>query len=143
MRPSGATPPCGPTLQCCRSSAQGAPVVLLVVVAVLPGADRGPPVLVVAVPADRAREAVVEADARLPAELVAQLVRAERVAAVVPGAVGHVLDQRLVAPGELEHAPDHLDVLALVRAAGVVRLARAAALEHRVDRAAEVLHVQP
>src|SRR4051794_13986636 len=118
-------------------------VVLLVVVPVLAGADRGPPVLVVAVPVDGPGEAVLEAHPRLPAELRAELVRAERVAAVVPGAVRHVLDQRLVAAGQLEDAVDHIDVLALVGAADVVRLARAAALQHRVDAAAEVLDIQP
>ena len=82
-------------------------------------------------------------DLRLPAELVAQLLGGERVAAVVAGAVGDVLDQRLVAAGQLDHPLDHLDVLALVGAADVVGLAGAALHQHGVDAAAEVLDVEP
>src|SRR5687767_12338860 len=102
-------------------------VVPLVVLAVLAGADRRPPVLVVAVPVHRARQPVLEADLGLPAELVAELRRAERVALVVAGAVGHVLDQRLVTAGQIEDPAHDVDVLALVRPAHVVRLAGAAA----------------
>ena len=59
------------------------------------------------------------------------------------GAVGDVLDQRLVAAGQLDHPLHHLDVLALVGAADVVGLAGAAVHQHRVDAAAEVLDVEP
>ena len=74
---------------------------------------------------------------------LAQLVGGERVAAVVAGAVGDVLDQRLVGAGQLDHPLDHLDVLALVGAADVVGLAGPALHQHRVDAAAEVLDVEP
>ena len=67
---------------------QRAAVLALVVLAVLARADRLPPPLVVAVPGDRALEALVEAHLRAPAELVAELLRAQRVAAVVAEAVG-------------------------------------------------------
>ena len=73
----------------------------------------------------------------------ADLVRGEAVAAVVALAVGHVLDQRLVAAGQLQDALDDLDVLALVGAADVVGLARPPLLQHQGDGAGEVLHVQP
>ena len=73
------------------------PVLLLVVLAVLAGADRAPPLLVVAIPGHGLLEALGEVDLRLPAELLAELLGGERVAAVVAGAVGDVLDQRLVA----------------------------------------------
>ena len=61
----------------------------------------------------------------------------------MPGAVLDVLDQRLVAAGQLDDPAHDLDVLALVRAADVVGLARPAALEDGVDAAAEVLDVEP
>src|SRR5215211_4078536 len=115
----------------------------LVVLAVLTRADRRPPPLVVAVPLDRPLEPLIEADLRLPAELRAQLVARQGVAAVVAGAVAHVLDQRRVPAGQLQDAPDHVEVLALVRSAHVVGLARTAAEQHGVDGAAEVLHVEP
>src|SRR6201996_2109081 len=102
-------------------------VLAFVVLAVLAGADRPPPVLVLAVPVDGARDPLVEVDLRLPAELGLQLLRGERVAAVVAGAVGDVLDQRLVAADQLDHPLHDLDVLALLRAADVVGLARLAA----------------
>ena len=78
-----------------RLLAQRAAVLALVVRAVVAGADRLPPGAVVAVPGDGALEALGEAHLRLPAER-ADLLGAERVAAVVAGAVGDVLDQRLV-----------------------------------------------
>ena len=67
----------------------------------------------------------------------------ERVAAVVAGAVGDVGDQRLVAVGEREDAPDDLEVGELVRAADVVDVARLAPLEDGVDRGAAVLDEEP
>src|SRR4051794_25173701 len=73
------------------SAGELAAVLALVVLAILAGADRLPPPGVVAVPVDRLLEALGEAPRRLPAEL-ADLRARERVAAVVPGPVGHVLD---------------------------------------------------
>src|SRR6266536_2929616 len=61
-----------------------APVLALVVLAVLARSDRGPPPLVVAVPLDGLLEALREAAARLPAQL-ADLRGRQGVAAVVPG----------------------------------------------------------
>src|SRR4051812_33547810 len=68
-----------------------AAVLAFVVVAVRAGADRLPPPLVVAVPLHSLLEALGEATGRFPAEL-ADLGARERVAAVVAGAVGHILD---------------------------------------------------
>src|SRR4051812_26856481 len=76
-------------------------VVALVVRAVVAGADRLPPPGVVAVPGDGLLEALGEADGGLPAQR-ADLLGAERVAAVVPGAVGDVLDLGLVGARELD-----------------------------------------
>src|ERR1044072_9217321 len=123
--------------------AKRAAVLLLVVLAVLAGADRAPPLLVVAVPLHGPLQPLGEVDLRLPAELVAELLGGERVAAVVARAVGDVLDQRLVGAGQLDHPPDDLDVLALVGAADVVGLAGPAVHQHRVDPAAEVLDEEP
>src|SRR3954468_18038638 len=88
------------------SVGQRAPVLALVVLAVLAGADRPPPPLVVPVPVDRAGQAVVPLHLWRPAQLALQLVRGQRIAAVVPGAIGDVLDQRLVLTGQLEDLPD-------------------------------------
>src|SRR4051812_12111222 len=128
---------------CMRLVGQRPPVLALVVLAVLAGPDRAPPPLVVAVPGDGLAEPVVELHPRLPAELRPDLLGRQRVAAVVTRAVGHVLDQGLVAARQLDDALDDVDVLVLARAADVVDLAGAAALERRVDRAREVLDVEP
>ena len=114
----------------------------LVVLAVVAGADRAPPGLVLAIPLDGALEPGVEADGRLPPEALGA-VGGERVPAVVAGAVGDVGDQRLVAAGELQDPLDDVDVGELVGPADVVDLARLPALEHDRDRAAEVAHVEP
>src|SRR5436190_833141 len=105
------------------------PVVALVVVEVVARADRRPPPLVVPVPVDRQREPVREPRARLPAERP-HPVGGQRVAAVVAGPVGHVLDQRLVPPRQREDAADELEVRLLVGPADVVDLARLATREH-------------
>src|SRR3954470_19219672 len=125
------------------TSAERLAVLLFVVLAVLAGADRAPPVLVVAVPLHGPLEALVEVDLRLPAELLLQLRRGERVTAVVAKAIGDVLDQRLVGADQLDHPLDDLDVLALVWTADVVGLPRLPFRQHRVDAAAEVLDVEP
>ena len=98
-------------------------VLALVVLAVLAGADRPPPVLVVPVPGDGPLDPLVEADRGPPAEPLGAL-GGERVAAVVAEPVGDVVDQRLVAAGELEDPRDDLDVRQLLGAADVVDLAR-------------------
>src|SRR5690606_19745156 len=122
--------------------AELAPVLALVVLAVLAGADRLPPPGVVAVPLHRPLEPLVEADARPPAERL-DLVGAQRVAEVVARAVADVLDERLVGADELDDPPHDLDVLLLVRPADVVDLARPALAQHEVDRTREVLDVEP
>src|SRR5581483_8335036 len=124
------------------ASGERPPVLAPVVLAVLAGADRAPPVLVLAVPGDGALDPLAEAHLRAPAQLQ-QALGAKRIAAVVAGTVGDVLDQRGVAPAELEDAAHDLDVGQLVRAADVVDLARLPPLQHDVDRRGAVLHVEP
>src|SRR5206468_3266942 len=120
------------------SSLQCLPVLALVVLAVLAGPDRLPPPLVVAVPAHRLLDALVEADRGLPTQGLEPL-GGERVAAVVAGTVGDELDQRLIAVRQREDALDDLDVRELFGTADVVDLARLAPLENRVDCCAAVL----
>ncbi len=93
--------PVDPGLDRIRHRAQARPVLALVVLAVFAGADRLPPVAVVAIPGDGPLDALVEVDLRPPAERLGA-VGGERVAAVVPEPVVDVVDQRLVATGELE-----------------------------------------
>src|SRR5436190_24191253 len=97
-------------------------VLALVVRAVVPGADRIPPRGVVAIPGDGLLEALGEVRPRLPAER-ADLLRAQRVAAVVSGPVGDVLKQIRRGAGQLDDPLHDLDVRALVGAADVVGLA--------------------
>src|SRR5206468_9231807 len=81
-----------------RTASSGEPrgVLSLVELAETVGAlDRLPPVAIVAVPVDRRPDAVLPLSPRCPAER-AQLRRVERVAAVVPGPVLDVSDQRRV-----------------------------------------------
>src|SRR5664280_3419309 len=82
-----------------------ASVLALVVGAVVARADRLPPPRVVAIPRDRLLQALGEAHLRLPAER-ADLVRGQRVAAVVAGPVGYVLDLRLAGAGRRDDPLD-------------------------------------
>src|SRR3954470_20506774 len=115
------------------SARQPPPVMLLVVLPVLARPNRPPPPLVVPVPLDRLLQPLREPPRRLPPQ-VAKLRARQRVAPVVPGPVGHVLDQRLVAIGCREDAPHNVDVRGLVRSADVVDLARQPLPQHEVDR---------
>src|SRR6187397_1965443 len=115
-------------------------VMTLVVIPVVAGADRGPPLLVVAIPVHRPLDPLVEAHGRVPAEGLEAGCR-ERVAAVVAGAILDVGDPRLVAIGEGEDAPDDLEVGQLVWPADVVDVAGLALREDGVDRGAAVIDV--
>src|SRR3954469_16814338 len=80
----------------CPSRPRPAPVVGRQVIGVVrAGLDGAPPRLVPAVPLDGLAEAVPEPDRRRPAE-AAQLRTVDRVAAVMSGTVGDVVDQLLV-----------------------------------------------
>src|SRR5206468_11762944 len=100
---------------------EGAPVLALVAGPVVARADRLPPVRVLAVPRDGVGEPVAEAPPRRPPER-AHLLGREGVAAVVPRAIRHVLDQVRVAARELDDALHDLEVRALVGAARVVNV---------------------
>src|SRR4051812_17183117 len=89
--------------------AQGPPVLALVVLAVLAGADRPPPPLVLAIPLDGPAQALLEEDLGLPADRP-RPVGGERVAAIVPQAVGDMGDERLVSAREREDRPHDVDV---------------------------------
>src|SRR5262245_6014099 len=102
-------------------------VLALVVVAVLVRADRLPPPGVVAIPLDYRSQSLLEPDLGHPAE-IGRFLRGERVAAVVAQPVLDVLDQRLVATGELQDLVNDVDVGQLIRAADVVCLSCLSAL---------------
>src|SRR5690606_16712452 len=104
--------------------------------------ERAPPPLVVAVPLDRRQERLVEGVLLAPAE-GGHLVDVHRVAAVVAGAVGHVVDALLPHPEDLEQLVDEDAVGRLVAGPDVVDLAGLALLEHEADRRAVVLDVEP
>ena len=105
---------------------------------------RAPPGLVVAVPADRLREAGGEVGVRgLPAELAAELGRVDRVAAVVAGAVAHPVEVVLGAAEGLQDLAQDGDVVQLAVGADQVGLADAALREDAPDGGAVVLGVDP
>src|SRR5687767_10434086 len=85
-------------------------VLALVVLAILARADRLPPPGVVPVPLDGGRDAVAKSDLGLPAQLGRRLLGAQGVPPVVAEAVLDVLDQRLVAAGQLENPAHHVQV---------------------------------
>src|SRR5690606_24822725 len=122
--------------------------------------DRAPPGLVLDVPADRAREALLEGDSRCPAELAAGAARVDRVAEVVARPVAHEAPELAVArdaPGpergvlpcrsdRLERRADGLDELE-VRALGVrperILLPRSPGLEGAEQTSAMILDPDP
>ena len=71
------------------------------------------------------------------------LVAAQGVATIVPGAIRDAGDERAWRADDLQHAVDDFDVRQMTGAGDVVDLAVAAALEHREDRAAVVVDIQP
>src|SRR4051812_1672171 len=83
-------------------------VVALVVITIRARADRLPPPGVVPVPIDRPLQTLLEPHLSLPAQR-AEPVRGQRVAPVVTRPIGHVLDQRLVAPCQREDPLDDVD----------------------------------
>src|SRR5581483_8322347 len=117
-------------------------VLALVVLAILAGLDRLPPVAAGAVPVDRLRQAgLAERVPRRPSDR-AQLGVVERVAAVVTGAVLDVADQARVGARQLDDPVRDLDVLELL-AADVVDLARLALAEDQLDGRTMVVCVEP
>src|SRR5688572_25316231 len=97
-------------------------VLPLVPRAELAGLQRAPPRFVLAIPADGRVQCRREAMRRRPAQ-AADLGAIDRVAAIVPGTVGHALDQRLGLAGQSQDLAREHDVLHLVAAADVVDLA--------------------
>src|SRR5918996_993822 len=75
------------------------PILPLVVLPVLTGPDRAPPRLVLPVPVDGHPEAVLEADLRLPAELLAELGARQGVAADVAGVGCALLNPHVLCDG--------------------------------------------
>ena len=105
---------------------------------------RAPPGLVLAVPANRLREAGGEVGvAGLPAELAAELGGVDRVAAVVAGAVAHPVEVVLRAPEAFKDLAQDRQVVALAVGADQVGLPYAAAGEDRPHGGAVVLGVDP
>src|SRR5581483_11465349 len=121
---------------------QALAVLALVVGPIVACANWLPPPAVLLVPGYRPLQSLGKAHERLPAEC-SDLRRGERVAAVVAGPVGDVLDQGLAGPRELDDSAHHLDVRALVGSPRVVDLTGGSVLEHVADRAGEVRRMDP
>ena len=103
-----------------------------------------PPRLVVAVPLDRRGEAGLEvAVGRSPAELGAQLRGVDRIAQVVPGAVGDVVVRVARLAHQLEDQLDDVLVVLLAVGADQIGLADLALLEDRQDGRRVVVGVDP
>src|ERR1019366_8063760 len=132
-------------------SLQAAVVVLLEPRLVLPRLHVLPPRGVRDVPRERAREALGEAERRLPAQLALQLRRVDRVPPVVAGSVFDESNEtedvcrgptRLFGH-QLAERPDDVDVGALLVAADVVGVTDLSALDDRPDGLAVVVDVEP
>ena len=114
-----------------------------IVVLVIAAEDVLPPGTVVEIPLDRFLDPVVEFRRWCPAELIGDFRWVDRIALVMAGAVGDVIDQGF---GLAELAQDRLDDLeigALVVAADVVDLTDTAFSNDQVDRRAMVLDIEP
>src|SRR5687767_6298626 len=97
--------------------------------------DPGP---IVAIPLHRPLEAFRESNARLPAQLTFDLAAVERVAAIMPGTVGHEADEGARLAAEIEERFGQLQVRQLAAAADVVDLADATLPPDAMDRRAVV-----
>ena len=84
-----------------RLDLQRASVVAFVVLAVRARADRLPPPLVLAIPRNRPRQPLLKPHPRPPPKPT-QLLRRQRIPAVMPRTVGHELDQPLIPPSQLD-----------------------------------------
>src|SRR5215469_10182616 len=73
-------------------------VVLLEVVAILPAAHVVQPLLIIAIPRDRVRQALIELHLRPPAQLARQLLAIDRVPQIMARAIGDELNQFLGPP---------------------------------------------
>ena len=95
------------------------------------------------VPLDGLLDAVPELRLRQPAELVVDLRRVDRIAHIVPFAVGNERDEALRLAQLLTDELDDIDVPHLVVPADVVHLPHAPFVDDEVDRLAVILHIQP
>src|SRR6056297_2803721 len=109
-----------------------------------------PPALVVEIPVDRPREALLERHARPPAEFGANARGIDRVSLVVPGPVLDEADEPVVRrpprPPRVEKRADHpheVDVSRLVLAADIVAAPDTPFLQNPQQRVRMVLDEQP
>ena len=97
-----------------------------------------------AVPVDRARQTLLEGgEPRLPAQLGPQPGRVDRIAQVVPGPVGDVVEVVRVVAQLLQDHPDHLQVGPLPVRADQVGRPHPAPVEDRPHRAGVVIGMDP
>jgi len=116
-------------------------VLAVVVLAELAAADRFPPPAVVHVPLRGLRDGLSGIVLRFPAER-AELVDVHAVAAVVAGAVRHVLHEAVVLAEGAQHDVHHFQVRHLASGADVVHFPDHALQEDRLDAGAVVVHVR-
>jgi len=104
----------------------------------------------VQIPVDGQQDALFKRRLRIPAEIIADLLRIDAVAAVMAEPVRHMLDQILAdafvmkaAVQLLDDGLDDEDIRLLIVSADVVNLANPAVGSHHVNRLAVVFHIQP
>jgi hypothetical protein len=102
-----------------------------------------PPSGILHIPADRLREALLEAVGGPPTELVANLTRIDRVAAIMPRAVGNKANQVFSFAKQTKESTNEFDVSQLGSAPNVVDLPRPSPLKHREQSFAMVLDMEP
>ena len=102
-----------------------------------------PPFFVVEIPGDGLLDAFFEGRLREPAQLVMDLCGIDGIAAVVAGAIFHVLDEGFRLAERGEDGLHHGEVIPLVVPADVVHFPFAAFPDNEVDGAAVVFGVEP
>lgn len=92
---------------------------------------------------DRLLDAVPEHRFRFPSELVMNLRRVDRIATVVPLAIGNVRDQTFRLAELFADDLDDVDVSHFVMTADVVHLSDASFVNDQIDRATVIFNIKP
>src|ERR1700730_3131376 len=118
-------------------------VLLLVIRQVLPSPDRISPCLIGAIPFDSFLKAIRKRNGRFPAEVPLDFRAVDRIAAVMPGPIGYVANERLSFADRFQERMCKLQVGSLAAASDVVNLTSFSFEPNLVNRRAMVEHMNP